>query len=72
MVFNTHSIWSVGEIQAFRLRIQFLQIILRQFHIAHSQILNSLQHYNGIQKRRVNIRDITLLNVGQGLSSKYL
>lgn len=70
---HTHSLWSVGEIQAFRLSLQFLHVLLRQFHIAHSQILNGLQHYSSIKKkRRVNIRDITLLNVGQGLSSKYL
>lgn len=69
---HTHSLWSVGEIQAFRLSLQFPHVLLRQFHIAHSQILNGLQHYSGIKERRVNIRDITLLKVGQGLSSKYL
>lgn len=47
---RTHSVYSVRKIQVFKLKIQLLDVRLRQFHIAHAQILNGLQHYRDIKR----------------------
>lgn len=49
---NTHNFWSVGEVQIFGLALQFLFVLLGQFHIAHSQSLDGLQHCINNHRRR--------------------